>query len=105
MPRDVGLSDSKCWNGGHEWVKSVSRTADGARIYPHQSSGIVSPSSISVLLAALDSDNSLFFAYDLLSRETKSLDTFSRKVFRLFRLVRGFFAVGQFTVRKNVSFC
>ena len=21
MPRDVSLSDSKCWNGGHEWVK------------------------------------------------------------------------------------
>ena len=20
MPRDVSLSDSKCWNGGHEWV-------------------------------------------------------------------------------------
>ena len=23
MPRDVGLSDSKCWNGGHEWVKRL----------------------------------------------------------------------------------
>ena len=22
MPRDVSLSDSKCWNGWHEWVKS-----------------------------------------------------------------------------------
>ena len=22
MPRDVSLSDSKCWNGGHEWVKT-----------------------------------------------------------------------------------
>ena len=21
MPRDVSLSDSKCFNGGHEWVK------------------------------------------------------------------------------------
>ena len=21
MPRDVSLSDSKCWNDGHEWVK------------------------------------------------------------------------------------
>ena len=21
IPRDVSLSDSKCWNGGHEWVK------------------------------------------------------------------------------------
>ena len=21
MPRDVSLSDSKCWNGGHEWVE------------------------------------------------------------------------------------
>ena len=21
MPRDASLSDSKCWNGGHEWVK------------------------------------------------------------------------------------
>ena len=20
MPRDISLSDSKCWNGGHEWV-------------------------------------------------------------------------------------
>ena len=20
MPRDVSLSDSKCWNGGHAWV-------------------------------------------------------------------------------------
>ena len=20
MPRDVSLSDSNCWNGGHEWV-------------------------------------------------------------------------------------
>ena len=20
MPRDVSLSDRKCWNGGHEWV-------------------------------------------------------------------------------------
>ena len=24
MPRDVCLSDSKCWNGGHEWVKLAS---------------------------------------------------------------------------------
>ena len=23
MPRDVSLSDSKCWNGGHEWVERV----------------------------------------------------------------------------------
>ena len=23
MPRDVSLSDSKCWNGGHEWVKNL----------------------------------------------------------------------------------
>ena len=23
MPRDVSLSDSKCLNGGHEWVKSL----------------------------------------------------------------------------------
>ena len=23
MPRDVSLSDSKCWNGGHEWDKST----------------------------------------------------------------------------------
>ena len=23
MPRDVSLSDSKCWNGGHEWVKDA----------------------------------------------------------------------------------
>ena len=22
MPRDVSLSDSKCWNGGHEWVNT-----------------------------------------------------------------------------------
>ena len=22
MPRDVSLSDSKCWNGGHEWVNN-----------------------------------------------------------------------------------
>ena len=22
MPRDVCLSDSKCWNGGHEWVNA-----------------------------------------------------------------------------------
>ena len=22
MPRNVSLSDSKCWNGGHEWVKT-----------------------------------------------------------------------------------
>ena len=21
MPRDVSLSDSKCWNGGQKWVK------------------------------------------------------------------------------------
>ena len=21
MPRGVSLSNSKCWNGGHEWVK------------------------------------------------------------------------------------
>ena len=20
MPRDVSLSDSECWNGGHEWI-------------------------------------------------------------------------------------
>ena len=25
MPRDASLSDSKCWNGGHEWVKSKQR--------------------------------------------------------------------------------
>ena len=24
MPRDVSHSDSKCWNGGHEWVKNRS---------------------------------------------------------------------------------
>ena len=23
MPRDVSLSDSKCWNGGQKWVKSL----------------------------------------------------------------------------------
>ena len=23
MPRDVSLSDSKCWNGGHAWVNST----------------------------------------------------------------------------------
>ena len=23
MPRDVSLSDSKCWNGVHEWAKSL----------------------------------------------------------------------------------
>ena len=23
MPRDVSLSDSICWNGGHEWVKTL----------------------------------------------------------------------------------
>ena len=22
MPRDVSLSDSKCWNGGHEWINT-----------------------------------------------------------------------------------
>ena len=26
MPRDVSLSDSKCWNGGHEWVNPFSHT-------------------------------------------------------------------------------
>ena len=25
MPRDVSLSDRKCWNGGHEWVNSSAR--------------------------------------------------------------------------------
>ena len=29
MPRDVSLSDSKCWNGGHEWVNV--RANDGSR--------------------------------------------------------------------------
>ena len=23
MPRDVSLSDTKCWNGGHEWVNEL----------------------------------------------------------------------------------
>ena len=23
MPRDVSLSDSKCWKGGHEWVNTA----------------------------------------------------------------------------------
>ena len=23
MPRDVSLSDSKCWNGGQKWVKEM----------------------------------------------------------------------------------
>ena len=23
MPRDVSLSGSKCWNGGHEWVNLI----------------------------------------------------------------------------------
>ena len=27
MPRDVSLSDSKCLNGGHEWVKKQSVSA------------------------------------------------------------------------------
>ena len=25
MPRDVSLSDSKCWNGGDEWVKLLNK--------------------------------------------------------------------------------
>ena len=28
MPRDVSLSDSKCWNGGHEWVKEKSHVVE-----------------------------------------------------------------------------
>jgi len=34
MPRDVSLLNSKCWNGGHEWVKQRHFTLDfpGARI-------------------------------------------------------------------------
>ena len=27
MPRDVSLSDSKCWNGGHEWVLITAKLA------------------------------------------------------------------------------
>ena len=28
MPRDVSLSDSKCWNGGHECANCTHRTVD-----------------------------------------------------------------------------
>ena len=28
MPRDVSLSDSECWNGGHEWVKQSKSKID-----------------------------------------------------------------------------
>ena len=37
MPRDVSLSDSKCWNGGHEWVKDIGeyirRSDAGMNVY------------------------------------------------------------------------
>ena len=29
MPRDVSLSDSKCWNGGHEWVNDLQASVEG----------------------------------------------------------------------------
>ena len=36
MPRDVSLSDSKCWNGGHEWVKSPENPSETPRTgYPY----------------------------------------------------------------------
>ena len=28
MPRDVSLSNSKCWNGGHEWVNNKNYDGD-----------------------------------------------------------------------------
>ena len=28
MPRDVSLSDSKCWNGGQKWVKNGKEAGD-----------------------------------------------------------------------------
>ena len=33
MPRDVSLSDSKCLNGGHEWVKDYSSGGLGSSIW------------------------------------------------------------------------
>ena len=29
MPRDVSLSDSKCWNGGHEWFNILGKWERG----------------------------------------------------------------------------
>ena len=31
MPREVSLSDSKCWNVGHEWVQEASNSVPGGR--------------------------------------------------------------------------
>merc|ERR1719154_122471 len=35
MPRDVSLSDSKCWNGGGKWVKlgDASLSDSGCRFF------------------------------------------------------------------------
>ena len=31
MPRDVSLSDSKCWNGGHAWVNTSPEVEHGGQ--------------------------------------------------------------------------
>ena len=41
MPRDVSLSDSKCWNGGHEWVKHLSQVHVVGGLVETQSSAVV----------------------------------------------------------------
>ena len=34
MPRDVSLSDNKCWNGGQRWVKNDNASPNGLQ-NPH----------------------------------------------------------------------
>ena len=63
MPRDVSLSDSKCWNGGNEWVKSL------PEIHVHHSSIV-----LGVLRGTLNW--SPFFRDTLIFRTTSSLDLF-----------------------------
>ena len=36
MPRDVSLSDSKCWNSGHEWVKNAIKLIPATRSCTHR---------------------------------------------------------------------
>ena len=45
MPTDVSLSDSKCWNGGHEWVMVIA-VMHTEEAFPNR----VNPNLISIVI-------------------------------------------------------
>ena len=54
MPRDVSLSDSKCWYGGHEWVKKNSRCIKNEEVHLQAESAAPLVDALGILV--LESD-------------------------------------------------